>query len=1840
MGTDTADYSASASGVTIDLLAGTGSGGDAAGDTLATVEIVIGSGSADSITGDASGNQLFGGNSADTLNGGDGNDTLTGGAGADVLNGGNGTDFAYYSTAVAAVSINLATSTFTGDATGDVLTNVEAIVATSFNDTLIGDGNANALYGVTGNDSISGGAGADTLDGGTGTDLLDYSASSAGVTVNLVTNVNSGGDAAGDFLTGFENVIGSGQNDAITGDGLANAIYGGAGDDALQGGVGADTLDGGSGTGDTVDYTGSFAGVSVNVGTNAVSGGDAAVDVITGFENATGSAFNDTLTGDGAANALTGNGGNDVLNGGAAADQLYGGDGDDTLTGGLGTDTMDGGAGIDLADYSTATAALLVNMTTLTFTGDAAGDVLSNIEGIIASGMDDTLVGDTSANFFYGGAGNDSMSGGAGADTLDGNTGTADILDYSASAAGVTVDIATNIVSGGDAAGDVITGFEYVSGSGFEDFITGNTSNNQLSGGASNDVLYGGAGVDSLYGGDGNDFLSGGAGNDVLDGGAGSDMFDMSASGVAVSVNLATGVISGSDGTDTLISMEGVKGSAFNDTLIGTSGDNIFIGGAGADSITGDTGIDTVDYSTSTGGVIINLFDNTASGGDAEGDTFSGIENVIGGSGNDSLVGDAADNYFIGGAGADTIDGGAGLDTLSYATSSAGVSVNFASGIGSGGDAAGDDIAGIQNLIGSNFNDTLVGKGAEDNVLWGGAGNDQLSGGTGIDTLYGGTGDDTYTVDSTLVIYGGISSTVYDLAVEDVGGGIDTVQTGFSWTLGDYFENLTLTGLADIDGTGNALDNIITGNESTLSTSSLRGFNLLLGMAGNDTLIGLGGNDTLDGGSGNDAMAGGTDSDTYVIDSIGDTVLELSGEGVDIVLSSLDYTISTYVENLTLTGTADLDGTGNVFTNRLTGNAGANQLFGLDGSDSLYGGAGNDTLDGGNGNDSLTGGEGDDLFVIDTAIDFISELSTGGTDTVQSTATYTLGLYVEHLTLAGTAAINGTGNASANILTGNTAANLLNGSAGNDTLFGGAGADTLDGGTGDDSMSGGDGNDSYIVSSTADVVVEAAAQGNDTVSSAVAWTLVTDVENLVLTGGANVNGTGSEQSNSITGNSGANVLTGNDGNDTLLGGGGNDTLIGGAGTDSLVGGTGNDTYIVDGGADVLVEDALGGTDTVSSSVNIALGAELEVLVLTGTADLTGTGNATANTITGNTGHNSLTGGAGNDTINGGAGDDTLDGGTNNDSMIGGDGNDVYYVDDIGDKVNELSLGGTDTVRSAIDLLMSSYVENLILTGTGNLAGTGNTGSNVITGNAGNNALTGGLGDDTMIGGGGADTLDGGSGNDSMSGGIGNDAYLIDNTLDTVDELAAQGRDRVSSTISYTLLANFEDLTLLGTIGNSGTGNTLDNEIIGNTGGNSLSGLDGNDSIDGAGGNDTINGGLGRDTMTGGTGNDLFFVDNASDVVNEAALGGTDTVQTALNHTLAAEVENLILTGTANLTGTGNILSNSITGTDGTNLLSGLDGNDSLYGGAGNDTLNGGTGNDSLTGGVGDDLYFIDSATDKITETSTGGVDTVSTALTHTLVSYLENLILTGSAAVNGTGNSSANVLTGNSGDNVLTGGSGGNDTLIGNAGNDTLDGGNGTDNMQGGAGNDYYIVDTAFEVLTEAAGQGTDTVQSNVSLTLGANFENLILTGTLTASGTGNVLNNRITGNGAINVLNGMDGNDTLVGGVGNDNLTGGNGADHFAFNTATSGVDVITDFNALNGGPAEGDMLEFTGLLNGTFAYLGSGAFTASGNTQAHVSGSQVQLDFDGNGVSDMSITLTGLTAASQLSALDFLFN
>ena len=298
------------------------------------------------------------------------------------------------------------------------------------------------------------------------------------------------------------------------------------------------------------------------------------------------------------------------------------------------------------------------------------------------------------------------------------------------------------------------------------------------------------------------------------------------------------------------------------------------------------------------------------------------------------------------------------------------------------------------------------------------------------------------------------------------------------------------------------------------------------------------GNDTLNGGAGADTLSGGGGNDIYVIDNVGDIVVELAGGGTDTVQSSISYSLADNAESLTLTGAEAINGTGNALANTLTGNAAANTLVSGDGNDSLNGGAGADTM---------FGGAGNDLYTVDNAGDIVTELVGEGTDTVQSSIRYALGDNVENLTLTGTLATDGTGNALDNSLTGNAAANTLNGGDGGDILNGGAGIDTLIGGAG---------NDAYVVDNIADVVVEFANEGTDTVSASVTHTLASNIENLSLTGTAAINAKGNELDNLILGNSASNTLVGAAGNDTLDGGAGNDTLDGGAGNDTYVLGRG------------------------------------------------------------------------------------------------------------------------------------------------------------------------------------------------------------------------------------------------------------------------------------------------------------------------------------------------------------------------------------------------------------------------------------------------------------------------------------------------------------------------------------------------------------------------------------------------------------------------------------------------------------------------------------------------------------
>jgi VCBS repeat-containing protein len=330
----------------------------------------------------------------------------------------------------------------------------------------------------------------------------------------------------------------------------------------------------------------------------------------------------------------------------------------------------------------------------------------------------------------------------------------------------------------------------------------------------------------------------------------------------------------------------------------------------------------------------------------------------------------------------------------------------------------------------------------------------------------------------------------------------------------------------------------------------------------------------------------------------------------------------------------------------------------------------------------------------------------------------------------------------------------------------------LVGTAGADILRGGGGNDTYIVNDSGDVVMELSNPSIDTVLASVDYALTANVEYLTLTGTANINGTGNSLNNTIKGNEGNNRLDGGDGNDILWGG---------AGVDTLIGGQGNDSYHVDNVNDEVTESASVSFDfdTVYSSVDYTLTANVERLILEGNADLVGVGNDGNNTLEGNNANNILVGGAG---------DDRLDGMVGTDSMMGGTGSDLYTVDNVGDVVTELANEGVDAVNSSIDYTLTANVERLFLMGSANVMGAGNDLHNTIYGNNGNNLLSGGVGNDTLNGQAGNDTLDGGVGNDYLKGGLGDDTYVfgLNAGRDTIDNTdVGNGNDKVLFTAGVT-----------------------------------------------------------------------------------------------------------------------------------------------------------------------------------------------------------------------------------------------------------------------------------------------------------------------------------------------------------------------------------------------------------------------------------------------------------------------
>ena len=880
--------------------------------------------------------------------------------------------------------------------------------------------------------------------------------------------------------------------------------------------------------------------------------------------------------------------------------------------------------------------------------------------------------------------------------------------------------------------------------------------------------------------------------------------------------------------------------------------------------------------------------------------------------------------------------------------------------------------------------------------------------------------------------------------------------------------------------------------------------------------------------------------------------------------------------------------------------------------------------------------------------------------------------------------------AQADTINGTAASDWMQGRSGNDTMSGAAGDDTLDGGYGNDSMVGGAGDDVYVVDSALDVVVEGAGAGNDTVALSVttyapfAYTLADNVENLEINPAwVNANAyyyypvtvTGNALGNIIRGGSGPDYFKGMAGNDRLFGNDGSDTLDGGAGNDIMVGGGGNDTYYVDAVGDKVFEYPINSQiDLVISSISYVLGAYVENLQLAGTANLNGTGNTLDNRIIANSGNNVLngqdgidtlsyetattkvtvglntgaaqvTGGSGTDRVSnfenlvgGSAGDDLkgstganrIDGGLGADTMTGFAGDDTYVVDVVGDKVVEAAAAGIDTVESAVTYTLGNNLENLTLTGYSIINGTGNALGNLIIGNAAGNLLNGAAGNDTLRGYDGADTLNGGAGNDSLDGSYGND---------------------------------------------------------------SLFGGDGADTLDGGYGDDILDGGLGADSMSGSGGNDTFYVNNAGDQVFDLMdYYGTETntVISTIDYTLGANIDNLVLTGAATR-GAGNYQDNVITANGNNNVLNGgrgIDtlsyagttgavtvslaiataqatggsGNDALRnfenltGGSGNDSLtgslldnvlDGGVGNDTLVGGKGNDTYLIDSSNDVITEAASSGIDGVLASVTYTLAVNVENLTLTGVAAINGTGNAAANLMIGNNANNQL----------VGAAGNDTLNGGLGIDTLNGGLGNDTYIIDSSTDVILDSGGVDTIIVQGSSlygTYLMPAGIENLDLSdyyAYYAGNATGNALNNKMTGSAGNNVLNGDVGNDTLMGGAGYDNLTGGAGNDVFVFDTplytldsyaTTTGYDTITDFT-VGADKIQLDDDIFAALpvvANGTFGaqhlQIGAAATDADDRIIYNSSTGALYYDPDGNGA-QAQMQFATLSTGLALTVADF---
>ena len=1110
---------------------------------------------------------------------------------------------------------------------------------------------------------------------------------------------------------------------------------------------------------------------------------------------------------------------------------------------------------------------------------------------------------------------------------------------------------------------------------------------------------------------------------------------------------------------------------------------------------------------------------------------------------------------MIGGAGADRMEGGLGDDSYDVDNISD-VTVELA---GEGVDTV---TARVDFTLGANVENGVIAAGAAIHLRGNDAANvirfinapayylpdRNLSAGARATGL---GGDDRYVYEV---------STSYDLAYQGVyeyaileaaAGGVDTFQTNLSGVrLASEVENLVVTPLLagqvsySSDPTaykpkyyGNAKDNVIDLSQAVNPNLGLNVLRLVGGFY-------------IDGGAGADTMIGSSINDTFLVDNAGDVVVEssTSAESRDRVVTSLSYGLGANVEDLELTGSAAVTGTGNALDNTLygSGNSAAN---------TLRGGAGNDT------------------YVIGLN-DIVEESAANGNDSVVIVAgleangrTFRISDYanVESLQVRyGTGPVNIVGDAGANTLTA-PGQGVVDGGDGADTLFdlnfndfntlsvqlgtallrlpnggatllGGSGDDTLTSVVGNSVLDGGTGNDLLIGLTPVDADSRSDPNGWTTYVFGTGYGAdrIQD-DSGIRRESDSVFGTRLDKLR-ITDATDARLLrffrSGNDLVVSIFGSQDSATISGFWNSDGTVRST-VDTIELGGGGILTRESMLAGL-TGDSRVTATADADLLIAANTSSTISGGGGN---DHITGSGHADTLRGDAGNDYLSGGLGNDLLEGGAGDDFMVGGDGDDIFVVDAAGDVAKEtfyqksksgpteVEYSGNDTVRSSVSYEIGAGIENLELLGVGAIDATGNYLANRLRGNSG------------------ANRLDGLWGADDMAGGAGDDTYVVDNSGDIVTELANEGIDTVEAGETYFINSNFyalganvENLVLTGTNGVNGLGNALNNHLVGNSGDNRLEGLGGFDLLEGGQGGDTlISQGQGsRFVFNRGDGQD-YIVNQAAAVTalgtlelgagiaasdleytrggNEPGVGADDLVVRIKNSQDYAVVKSHF-TEQAGVRTAG---LSELKLADGTRLTraeldtravpTGLGGGGSpgtppsvvhqvIYGTAGDDYIDLRVSymNDAIYGQQGDDIIYAD-----------GGDDTVD----------------------GGDGN---DWLYGNDGRDWITGG----------AGNDYLSGGSGFNTMYGGEGDDYYFVDNLTDYILEFPNAGNDYVRATVSWALDSDFEGLLLAGSSPLIGQGNAQDNYIYGNAGDNILSGGGGSDTIRGGAGNDTIDGG----------------------------------------------------------------------------------------------------